>query len=113
MADSGTSRADSTTSPEPPRFTRPWVRGIRFFVARASQSRSDDTPMYAAGPALRVSATTDMSSLAHAVSTERRLRGKTTPVVIEATLSARHALVVCQALAQAQLLAFQSGEAAR
>lgn len=96
------------------RHSRP-VRGIRFFLAHASAA--PDAPPR--GPALadvaptRVTATTCVKGLAHAVSTERRMRSGSTPVILEALCTARHALVLCQALVHAQLLASSTGDLAR
>lgn len=88
------------------------VRGIRFFFAKASQApgaaeEGSAEALAARSWPMRVSANTGVEGLARAVFSERKLRSEPVPVVLEASCSRRHALVICQALATAQQLAFQ------
>lgn len=85
------------------------ARGVRFFVARERNLTLDAGPRELWPPPLRVSAQTDMQALARAISVERKLSRRSTPVVLEAACSRRHALILCQALAYAQRIAWRHG----
>eukprot|EP00927_Polykrikos_kofoidii_P064332 TRINITY_DN59488_c0_g1_i1.p1 TRINITY_DN59488_c0_g1~~TRINITY_DN59488_c0_g1_i1.p1 ORF type:complete len:269 (+),score=34.84 TRINITY_DN59488_c0_g1_i1:81-887(+) len=92
------------------------TRGIRFFLAPWSvgpRTVSDGCVEGQEPPPLRVSAQTDVGALAQALITERRYRDRSSPVILEAVCTAWHSLVICQALAVAQQLAFRSRDHTR
>eukprot|EP00933_Yihiella_yeosuensis_P035491 TRINITY_DN29047_c3_g1_i1.p1 TRINITY_DN29047_c3_g1~~TRINITY_DN29047_c3_g1_i1.p1 ORF type:complete len:268 (+),score=44.41 TRINITY_DN29047_c3_g1_i1:142-945(+) len=88
------------------------IRGIRFFVAPASAAPGAVPPERPLDT-LQVAGKTDVMALAKAISVERKMRDRVTPVTVETMCTRRHALVLCKALAKAQQLAFMTGDPER